>query len=281
MLRAVILFVVLMNGANAQEAAEFQKRISAVLDDADKIQASSEFKTRLKRQRHNLESPNMHDKDLSDTREDFDHQDKAVQAMQETHTVLQSEAFQSDLQKSKEALKRSPKAGQMFDVSHMPKPKASPDQQQANQHSFEAAPPPTTPFTDGPLVFVSFSMPEPLIVDYLKQAKRWNAQVVLRGAINGDIPTTFARVQALIEKHDVQGVMIDPTLFQRFGIQRVPAMVLPLEPLKPCEAQGCGTPKHIKAFGDVSIDSFLQTVTRLGDRGEQQKATALLEKASL
>jgi len=132
------------------------------------------------------------------------------------------------------------------------------------------------PWTNAPLVMVSFSMPENAIKRLMSEAARVGANVVLRGAYNNDLPTTIKRIQRIASENGAGGVQIDPTLFSRFNVLSVPTFVLPLEPIKTCDESGCEIPAHVKAHGTATLKYFLEKVSRLGDKKEKVAANTWL-----
>lgn len=78
-------------------------------------------------------------------------------------------------------------------------------------------------------VFISFSMPEPLIQSYVKEALWSGAILVLRGIDPDYTLSTFVtqKMRSLIDSQGASAaIQIDPTLFDRFNIQAVPAIVV-------------------------------------------------------
>jgi type-F conjugative transfer system pilin assembly protein TrbC len=128
-----------------------------------------------------------------------------------------------------------------------------------------------------PIVLVSQSMPVPLLKDILRQANQFKALVVVRGLPEGEFLDQVYKLQDLA-KGTGAGLAIDPTLFTRFNVTEVPTLVLPMTPLVPCTEQGCSTPEHIKATGDVSIRYFLELITRVGSLEEKEMANVQLAK---
>ncbi len=61
---------------------------------------------------------------------------------------------------------------------------------------------------------------------------------------------------------------IDPTLFARFGIDAVPAFVLPLEPLEACDNSGCPQVEAVVAKGSATLRYFLELAERTGSTDE-------------
>jgi len=78
------------------------------------------------------------------------------------------------------------------------------------------------------LIFASFSIPRPTLKSLLVQATEQNVMLVLRGVPRGaTVPDTLRRLKQLLpEDASVPNVMLDPILFRRHQVQRVPTFVL-------------------------------------------------------
>ena len=134
-----------------------------------------------------------------------------------------------------------------------------------------------------PLVFVSFSMSDASLRSLLAEAARADSPVVLRGLVDNSMKRTVARLGELLGTGDSSettgepspSLAIDPTLFERFGVDKVPTFVLPLNTVAPCTPEGCPVPTHLKVAGDVSLVYALDVMAReadgttLGTRAEQ------------
>lgn len=134
-----------------------------------------------------------------------------------------------------------------------------------------------------PLIFVSFSLPEASLRALLAEAGRTGAPLVLRGLVDNSMQRTAARLGELLGTKDgreasaesTPSLAIDPTLFERFDVDKVPAFVLPQDTIAPCTPEGCPVPEHLKVAGDVSLAYALGVMAReaggttLGDRAEQ------------
>lgn len=136
------------------------------------------------------------------------------------------------------------------------------------------------PVNDGArlLVFVSLAMPEATLDRLVEQARRAQATLVLRGMAEGSLTKTAERVRTLLGDKPVQ-VQIDPRLFDRFAVQRVPTFVLERGSTDgaPCQDRQCASgAKHVSVSGDVSLDYALR---HLRDRAPQfaRDATRLLK----
>ncbi|HBD7476124.1 TPA: type-F conjugative transfer system pilin assembly protein TrbC [Legionella pneumophila] len=78
-------------------------------------------------------------------------------------------------------------------------------------------------------VFVSFSMPETLLEETLKESSRMQIPAYLNGLYHDSMQETALKMMALSEKIPNLNLNIDPTLFERFGIRQVPALVVEKE----------------------------------------------------
>ena len=128
-----------------------------------------------------------------------------------------------------------------------------------------------------PIILVSQAMPIHVLKNILIQAKEYEALVVVRGLPNGEFLDEVHKLQRIAEGTGT-GLAIDPTLFKRFNVTSVPAFVLPLTPLIPCTENGCSTPEHVKATGDVTIRYFLELIERVGTDAEKEIARTQLLK---
>ena len=184
-----------------------------------------------------------------------------------------SAPFKAELQKARqEAIQtHSAPGGHFYDVQSL-RMNPSLTFQEAAKLTPQSEP---TPWTGAPLIFISFSMPTALIQAYLQEAQITQAQVVVRGAIDNDLKKTISTMQALVADFNVGNVFIDPTLFERFNITAVPAFVLVMDELEPCDTT-CKAPPHAKAYGSTTLVYFLETLTRLGTPDEIDRATQLL-----
>lgn len=107
-------------------------------------------------------------------------------------------------------------------------------------------------------VFVSFSMPDSIIRQYLKQAELMNATLVLRGLVNNSMKSTVEKLAQFVDEKDESGMIIDPTLYERYKINMVPAFVLTEIKPEQCTKTKCETTEHIKMNGEVAISYALQ-----------------------
>jgi conjugal transfer pilus assembly protein TraW len=98
------------------------------------------------------------------------------------------------------------------------------------------------------LIFASFSIPEVTLKGLLLQATERNVVLVLRGVPKGStVPGTVARLKRLLAGDAIPHVMLDPTLFRRFAVERVPTFALERGPgQKPVIARGAVTSEWVR-----------------------------------
>ncbi|WP_299945736.1 type-F conjugative transfer system pilin assembly protein TrbC [uncultured Microbulbifer sp.] len=131
----------------------------------------------------------------------------------------------------------------------------------------------------GPLVFVSFSLGDQALKRYLRSAPKYGATLVFRGFKNNDLKAHLAALKALIEdEENLAGMVVDPTLYHRFGIHQVPSFVLPQSAVPACNTEGCKEVPFIKAQGAAGIERFLEEVRRRGEGPFPELAVNLIER---
>jgi len=129
-----------------------------------------------------------------------------------------------------------------------------------------------------PLILISLDMPADRISQLAAEADLMGATLALRGLVENDLGAT---AQAL---YDIQGdaldlaVVVDPTLFRRFSVTRVPTFILPLESIPECTNTSCETPAHAKATGSASLRYVLEAMSRGGNDQVQREALKWLER---
>jgi conjugal transfer pilus assembly protein TraW len=90
-------------------------------------------------------------------------------------------------------------------------------------------------------IFGSFSLPRPTLTQLLKEASEPGVVLVLRGVpAKATVPATIRRLQTFLPNSErVPNVILDPALFRRFDVQRVPTLVLSrAQGLRPVIVQG-------------------------------------------
>lgn len=106
------------------------------------------------------------------------------------------------------------------------------------------------------MVFVSFSLSNAILKQLAVQVRKIGGQLVFRGLVDNSFRTTAQTFKEL----EIEA-LIDPTLFESFKIQRVPAFVV-------CDAhlldQHASVPHDI-LFGNVTLEYALQQFVEKGD----------------
>ncbi|WP_259637642.1 type-F conjugative transfer system pilin assembly protein TrbC [Legionella jordanis] len=75
-------------------------------------------------------------------------------------------------------------------------------------------------------VFVSFSMPDKFLEETLRECSQLSIPAYLNGLYRDSMGETALKVMALTRRIPNLNLNIDPTLFERFGIHQVPALVV-------------------------------------------------------
>lgn len=123
---------------------------------------------------------------------------------------------------------------------------------------------------DTPLAFVlvSMSMPELMVKQYIHQAQKYNASVVLSGLVDNDVKKTKALIEKMVDGKDNAGVIIDPNLFLQYNIKQVPAILVTNE-VYPCNGNGCIPENYDVIYGAVKLPFALEQIASSGSSGYQ------------
>jgi len=112
-----------------------------------------------------------------------------------------------------------------------------------------------TPLDESPnetAYFLSAALPEKDLVPLIQAAEKHNMPVYFRGLINNDMKTMATYIQYLVGKYHIAGINIDPLRFERFGINKVPALV-----------KRCGDQFDV-VYGNVALTQGLDIIARRG-----------------
>lgn len=126
-------------------------------------------------------------------------------------------------------------------------------------------------------VFVSSSMPVPLLKSYAKEALKYEATLVFKGLPEGSFKELAELIVQLKDEEDnIANATIDDEFFARFDISSVPAIVLTEEP--PYHPNQTPYIKFDKITGNVGVKYALE---QFKDSGElQEEASKHLEGAN-
>ena len=118
---------------------------------------------------------------------------------------------------------------------------------------------------DGAILFVSFSLPERLLVELSEQAHIYGIPVVVRGLVNNDFKQTLIKINALYRyantnhKH-FYGLSIDPLWFEQFNIQVVPALIITRRPQECLLQSFCPNQPYVLLYGTTSMEHALEVI---------------------
>lgn len=129
------------------------------------------------------------------------------------------------------------------------------------------------------LIFASFSVPPATLKNLLDQATEPNVVLVLRGVPQGsNLPETIRRLKQLLpDEQHVPHVMLDPTLFHRYAIDRVPSFVLERGAgQKPVIAVGAVNSDWLRRMA-ASVQSGRENLGRRAESYEIAEADLILE----
>lgn len=115
-------------------------------------------------------------------------------------------------------------------------------------------------------IFVSFSIGEKALTNLAQQAKAYDAILILRGFKDNSYAKTVNALQRIIQETG-QGFLIDPELFNLFGITAVPTYVLS-QPFQLSSSERFQTPLHDRLMGHVSVRYALEVFAKEGDLKE-------------
>jgi type-F conjugative transfer system pilin assembly protein TrbC len=103
-------------------------------------------------------------------------------------------------------------------------------------------------------IFVSLSMPAVKLIELLQDAKKHQGTLVLRGLKNNSYKETAMFLQKVIQQGE-NGFIVEPELFQRYQVTRVPQFILVDEVTKTFD----------KITGNITLLYALQEFRRAGD----------------
>ncbi|TNH04062.1 type-F conjugative transfer system pilin assembly protein TrbC [Testudinibacter sp. TR-2022] len=107
--------------------------------------------------------------------------------------------------------------------------------------------------------FVSFSIPEKELVFLIEEAERHQIPVYLNGLVHDDMQATVKAMLYLVNKYNINGVLIDPVRFSYYQISAVPALV-----------KKCGHQFDV-IYGDINLKQGLSMIEREGDCKNERK----------
>lgn len=109
-------------------------------------------------------------------------------------------------------------------------------------------------------VFVTLNMHKQNLKALIKEAKKYNAVLVIRGLKEDSMVETAKYLKDLI-KDDLEGIVVDPYLFREYGIVKVPSFVFEQENQKIFD----------KLEGNISVRYALEKIAQRGDLKNQAR----------
>jgi conjugal transfer pilus assembly protein TrbC len=124
------------------------------------------------------------------------------------------------------------------------------------------------------MVFVSLAMPREVLVELSKQARQFDATLMLRGFTADSMTKTQEAIAALNEGGAAW--QVNPDAFKTFKVKTVPAFILATANASSILEEGCAIPMNYSMVrGNQSIEVALQTIRR------RSTNPALASKANL
>ena len=120
------------------------------------------------------------------------------------------------------------------------------------------------------ILFVSFSMPESLLLGLADQAAQFDIPVVIKGLVNNDFKqtvATFSRLSHEAQKQHLnfKGVSIDPVWFTQFNITAVPALVVSYRPTNCLASSICANQPFDVVYGNTQLKKGLELIAARGE----------------
>jgi type-F conjugative transfer system pilin assembly protein TrbC len=135
------------------------------------------------------------------------------------------------------------------EITNIAKTQCSPQYQGANASTITTAAAQPEAVSTPVIVFISFSMPKESIREWMSQARKVGASVYIRGLVNNSFKETTKAVLELVQDQP-GGLLIDPTLFKKYSIVQVPAVVI-------------ASDNNIDViYGDVTLDVALEKISK-------------------
>ena len=112
-------------------------------------------------------------------------------------------------------------------------------------------------------MFASLGLSDLTLRQMFEYAKLYNGTIVLRGIENNSFRQTSEHIQRLIKEKEEVAIIIDPTLFNRFGVVTVPGYILAKE--EKCPAGISCKPRYDKITGNITPRYALEKFAEKGD----------------
>lgn len=114
------------------------------------------------------------------------------------------------------------------------------------------------------LAFVSFSLPDTVLRQIIKDVTLVGGAVVFRGMPENSLKAFSARLRTVIGTGEAPAsIGIDPRLFRAFGVETAPTFIVVSTGFELCDGFACQSvpPPHDRMAGNVSVRHVLETVS--------------------
>lgn len=118
-------------------------------------------------------------------------------------------------------------------------------------------------------MFASFGLSDSLLRQMLDYAKIYNGVIVLKGIENNSFKQTAEHIQRLSKEGEEAAIIIDPTLFKQFEVERVPAYILAKQ--EKCPVGISCKPSYDKITGNITPKYALEKFAEKGDLSLEAK----------
>ena len=110
------------------------------------------------------------------------------------------------------------------------------------------------------LIFISCSLPQASLQQYLADAPKYHAQVLMQGLVGNSLKATSTLI-----KNQNSGLIIEPIIFEKLNIQKIPAIAQLNQRAMNClNTQNCipDAKNYDIVYGNVTLDYALKLFAR-------------------
>lgn len=122
------------------------------------------------------------------------------------------------------------------------------------------------------ILFVSFSLSDQMLAQYLKQSRQYQIPMIMRGFIDNSFKKTAYKMYEMTKSKNQGGIAIMPDWFVKFNIDQVPALVI-FSSDAHCEtAKVCNPNAYDVIYGNLSIHDLLDHIVQEGTQAKTAMA---------
>ena len=114
-------------------------------------------------------------------------------------------------------------------------------------------------------VFLSFSMPDKVIKEYMKESVVIGYLPVFKGFMEGNYAKTIWYLKEIMESTK-SGAEINPNVFKEFNIQEVPSFVMAEGNMSCYESNSCKGGRYNKIAGNIGISGAIREMEKKGEK---------------